>query len=129
MPKWSGRVGAKQDFDITDRFAAFIGLNARVQSRASGAFGTYNDSQLGYRSFKLRGYGILDLRAGGNSTNGHCHLQAFGNNVTNTFYWNQVVQSGDVIVRYAGLPTTYGMTQVINTKSLLVCLRRTSRSA
>ncbi len=110
VPKWSGRFGAQYDFDLNDRYAAFIGLNARIQSRASGAFGTYNDAQLGYPSFELRGYGILDLRAGINSNDGHWHLQVFGNNVTNTYYWNQVVRSGDVIVRYAGLPTIYGIT-------------------
>ena len=32
------------------------------------------------------------------------------NNVTNTYYWNQVLKSGDVVVRFAGLPTTYGLT-------------------
>ncbi len=110
IPKWAARIGGQYDFDINDRYAAFIGASFRYQSRSLGAFGTQNDLQEGLPSFEVRDYGIVDLRAGVNTSDGHWHLQVFGNNVTNTYYWNQVVRSGDVVVRFAGVPTTYGLT-------------------
>ena len=110
VPKWAARLGGQYDFDINDRYAAYLGASFRYQSRSQGAFGTQNDLQQGLPSFEVRDYGILDLRAGVNTSDGHWHLQVFGNNVTNTYYWNQVVRSGDVVVRFAGLPTTYGIT-------------------
>ena len=110
IPKWAARLGAQYDFDVTDRYAAYVGASFRYQSRSQGAFGTQNDLQQGLPSFEVRDYGIVDLRAGVNTSDGHWHLQVFGNNVTNTYYWNQVVRSGDVAVRFAGLPTMYGLT-------------------
>ena len=110
IPKWAARLGGQYDFDVTDRYAAYVGASFRYQSRSQGAFGTQNDLQQGLPSFEVRDYGIVDLRAGVNTSDGHWHLQVFGNNVTNTYYWNQVVRSGDVVVRFAGVPTTYGIT-------------------
>ncbi len=110
VPKWSARLGAQYSFDLSDRFSAFVGASGRYQGKSAGAFGTQNDAQLGYPSFEIRDYAILDLRAGINTSDGHWHLEVFGNNVTNEYYWNQVVRSGDLIDRFAGLPTMYGAT-------------------
>ena len=100
-------VAQETGLDLHDRCGAFFGTSLRYQSRSQGAFGTQNDLQQGLPSFEVRDYGILDLRAGVNTADGHWHLQVFGSNVTNTYYWNQVVRSGDVVVRFAGLPTMY----------------------
>ena len=110
VPRWALRAGSEYDFEVSDRVGAFVGASYRYQSRTIGAFGTANSEQLGFASYGIRNYFILDLRAGLNSSDGHWHMQVFGNNVTNTYYWTQVARNVDVIVRYPGLPTTYGLT-------------------
>jgi iron complex outermembrane recepter protein len=34
----------------------------------------------------------------------------WGRNVTNKFYWDNVAHPYDTIVRYAGMPATFGIT-------------------
>jgi outer membrane receptor protein involved in Fe transport len=34
----------------------------------------------------------------------------WGKNVTNKYYWQNVISANDVVTRYAGAPATYGVT-------------------
>ena len=34
----------------------------------------------------------------------------WGKNITNTYYWTNVVSGYDTVSRFAGLPATYGVT-------------------
>jgi outer membrane receptor protein involved in Fe transport len=58
----------------------------------------------------VKAYAIADLRVGLLSRNGHWRFEAFGNNVTNTYYWTEATLSGESVVRFAGMPATYGVT-------------------
>jgi outer membrane receptor protein involved in Fe transport len=58
----------------------------------------------------IDGYTTLDLRLSATSPYGHWKFMAFAKNVFNSFYWNNVVTSFDTTSRYAGMPTTYGVT-------------------
>ena len=58
--------------------------------------------------FRVDSYTVLDLRAGLESDKWRVFL--WGKNVGNTYYWNNVNPSFDVVVRYAGMPATYGIT-------------------
>lgn len=61
--------------------------------------------------FVTRQYATLDLRAGYTAPNGNWRLQLWGKNVTNKYYWTNVVTAGDVAAaRLAGMPATYGVT-------------------
>jgi outer membrane receptor protein involved in Fe transport len=57
-----------------------------------------------------KSYALLDLRAGLISSDGHWHIQVFGDNVTNTYYWTGARLTGDSVVRFTGMPMTYGVT-------------------
>jgi iron complex outermembrane receptor protein len=109
-PKWSFGVGARYDWNVSSRYFAYIGMDARYQSETQGAFGTYNAIQEGLPSLVIKAYGVLDLRAGLESDDGHWRFAVFGNNVTNEYYWTQAIRTSDNAVRYAGLPLTYGLT-------------------
>jgi outer membrane receptor protein involved in Fe transport len=73
--------------------------------------------QPGYRSkvsladtYELPRYALLDLRAGVEAEDGSWRVMVWGKNVTNKYYWQNVVTSYDVVTRYAGQPATYGIT-------------------
>ncbi|MFN2169356.1 MAG: hypothetical protein ACK2U9_24245, partial [Anaerolineae bacterium] len=53
---------------------------------------------------------LVDLRAGVESETGGWRVWAWGRNVTGKHYWNQSVHVNDVILRYTGMPATYGVT-------------------
>jgi iron complex outermembrane recepter protein len=42
--------------------------------------------------------------------NGPWRFELWGHNVTNTYYWTGADHVNDVLVRYAGMPVTYGFT-------------------
>jgi iron complex outermembrane recepter protein len=53
-------------------------------------------------------YTLLDLRVG--VTKGNWTLQFWGRNVTNTWYWTGAYHVNDVLLRYTGMPATFGAT-------------------
>ena len=54
-------------------------------------------------------YAVMDVRAGLMTDDGHWKVQAFVDNVTNRYYWNQSRLVGDAVARFAGLPRIYGV--------------------
>ena len=63
----------------------------------------YGDTDL-----EIPSRGLLDLWAGVET--GSWRVCAWGRNVTDDYYWNQVQHVNDVLLRYAGMPVTYGLT-------------------
>ncbi|WP_293681989.1 TonB-dependent receptor, partial [uncultured Phenylobacterium sp.] len=57
---------------------------------------------------KLKGYALVDLRAGVDG--GAWTAQAWMRNATNKHYWTSAVHVNDVLLRYTGMPRTYGVT-------------------
>jgi outer membrane receptor protein involved in Fe transport len=108
-PRWAGGLDAQYRWDINPRYSAYVGADARYQSRSQGAFGTQSGIDAGYPSFYINSYAILDLRAGVESANGQWRLEVYGNNVTNTYYWTQVARPAEAVVRMAGLPDIFGV--------------------
>ena len=51
---------------------------------------------------------LVDLRAG--IQFGDWRIWAWGQNVTDKHYWNQVAHVNDVMLRFTGMPETYGLT-------------------
>jgi iron complex outermembrane recepter protein len=82
---------------------AFIGGGVTYKSSTSAAFA-------GGPLFSIDAYALLDLRAGMESADGRWRLTAWGHNVTNKYYWNNVIKVVDTIGKYAGMPATYGIT-------------------
>ena len=52
------------------------------------------------------GYVLVDLRVG--VTHDNWTFQLWGRNVGNTWYWNSANHVNDVLIRYTGMPATYG---------------------
>ena len=54
-------------------------------------------------------FSLIDLRAGISGNEGKWRVGLFGRNITDKYYWNTAVRRGDAVVRYAGMPATYGI--------------------
>jgi outer membrane receptor protein involved in Fe transport len=101
-PKWSLDGSLDYSWDVTSRLSAFVGGTITYRSATSGAIG-------GEPIEKIDPYTLLDLRAGVESMDGKWRIQAWGKNVTNKYYWTNVVHTFDTIIRYTGRPALYGV--------------------
>lgn len=79
-----------------------FGASVNYRSKAYGDFKP--DPRLA-----IENYMLVDLRAGIESNDQRWRVGAFGRNITNKYYWTTVVRRGDAVVRYAGMPATYGI--------------------
>ena len=102
-PRWSGAGAADYRFPLSSRFDGFVGGDLTYQSRTNSQLG---EQPLTY----VRGYGLLDLRAGLEAPDGKWRVSLYGRNVTNEYYWTAAYRITDTSVRYAGRPATYGIT-------------------
>jgi iron complex outermembrane recepter protein len=120
-PKWSFNADSQYTWDLNDRYSAYIGMDGRYQTQSQGVFGAYAAAeageihtappvQTGNLTMINDAYGVADIRAGIQSRDGHWRYQVFGNNVTNAYYWNQTRLEGEGVVRFSGMPFTYGVT-------------------
>ena len=111
-PKYAANLNAEYRFPLSDSRTAFIGFKDTYRSSTIGVIGggknppnaTPQDKLL----FGIDAYSLLDVRAGIDGDNWQAML--WGKNVTNKYYWNSVAPAFDSIVRYAGMPATYGVT-------------------
>ena len=61
-----------------------------------------------YDPSNVPAYTLLDLRAG--IAKDAWRMQVWGRNVTDEWYWTAADRVNDTILRYTGMPTTYGFT-------------------
>lgn len=101
-PKWQISSDVEYRHNIGTSKVAFIGAGYTYRS---STYGDFKPNQLLY----IDSYGVLDLRAGVEDADGRWRVSIYGQNVTNEYYWQSAVRRGDAVVRYAGMPVTYGI--------------------
>lgn len=101
-PKWSINAGGEYEFALNDWLNAVLGADLTYRSETSAFFGNIANQQIG-------AYTLLDLRAGIESADGRWNATVWGNNVTNEYYWSNVVRGSDGIARAAAKPASYGV--------------------
>jgi len=101
-PKFSSSATADYDWSISAKWMATIGATLTQQSLS---YATVGPTPID----RIDPYVLLDLRAGLATQDGRYRIQLWGKNVTNRFYWNNVSHPYDTVVRYAGMPVTYGI--------------------
>ena len=108
-PQWSLNYGVRYDWWVSKALSAYVNLDGSYQTRTSSAFGDTAAHAEG-PSLKNRAYGLLNLGVGVERRDDHWRAEIWGKNVTNTYYWNTAFYEDDPVVRYTGLPATYGVT-------------------
>lgn len=99
-PKVQASLDVQYDWELDQGWSAFVGANATYQDSTQAAFGSDD-------RFNIPSYTLVDLRAG--VERGPWRFSAWGRNVTDEFYLNNVSFSADSMVRYQGMPRTYGI--------------------
>lgn len=101
-PKWQVLGDVQYEFPVTSTLNAFLGGNVLHNTRTNSTLGDPASS-------RIRNFTTLDLRAGVNGPGDRWSLSVWGRNVTNEYYWTNQFATQDVIVRYAAMPATYGV--------------------
>jgi len=128
-PKYYANVDVQYQRILNDGLIVFAGANLNYQSKTKGFFfdtceeagvsctrdavqgavDTNGDPIVhGDTDLPINSRALLDLRAG--VEKGPWRVWAWGQNVTNKHYWNQVAHVNDVLLRFTGMPATYGLT-------------------
>ena len=100
-PRWQFTSDAEYDFPLSGGALGFVGGSLSYRSKSNAAFGERPE-------FALRGYALLDLRAGVEWDK--WRAQIWGRNINNKYYWVNVSHILDTVARFSGAPATYGMT-------------------
>ena len=106
-PKWQLNGDVDYNWQISSQLTAFVGANVSYRSSTTGDFKP--DPRVA-----VDPYTLLDLRAGFEDVNKRWRVNFYGRNVTNKYYWTTATRRGDTIVRFAGMPVTYGIDLTLN---------------
>jgi outer membrane receptor protein involved in Fe transport len=108
-PKWHVDADVQYTWPLGDKLQAFVGANLTYQSFTRSFF--YNREPTSVQPpsvLDLPERALLDLRAGVDA--GDWRVQGWVRNATDKYYWTTAVHVNDVMLRYAGMPRTYGVT-------------------
>lgn len=124
-PKVTGNLDVQYEWTLQNGWLAFVGANANYQDETTGFFYdrcqeegvscTRTDLQglVGDSKLTIKERTLVDLRAG--LEYGNWRVWAWGRNVTDEYYWNQAQHVNDVLIRFTGMPATYGLSVSLRT--------------
>lgn len=118
-PKWQGQVDLDYEWQAASNVRPFLGATVNARTGTS----SYPDGENitlpavpdasaapgATHPFAIRGYATLDLRAGADIGD-HARVMVWGKNVTNEYYWQNVIYVFDTGFRLAARRATYGVT-------------------
>lgn len=101
-PKYQLVVDGDYTIPVTDTLDASLGVNVNYRSSTNAGFG--GDPRLA-----IDPYTLVDARIGIAASDQRWSATIYGQNIFNTYYWNNVARLSDVVRRYTGMPVTYGV--------------------
>ena len=109
-PKVTITGDVEYKFPVSTNAKAYFGVNALHDSDTSTALANTTTATVNADPrFDVKAYTLVDLRAGAEFPNSHTRLGIYVRNVGNQYYWTNVQDTLASIVRYAGMPRTYGV--------------------
>ncbi|HOA49226.1 MAG TPA: TonB-dependent receptor [Novosphingobium sp.] len=102
-PEWQANANIEYKWNVSSDWSAFVGGNIAYHGKTNGAFGQI-------KSYEIKDYTLVDLRAGVESDSGRYRLFAWGTNVFNEYYWMTAARNFDSDARNMGQPARYGVT-------------------
>lgn len=120
-PRWTGNMDVQYEWRLDNGLIPFVGMNMNYQSETRSFF--YDRCKeadrtctrevhpflVGDSEMIINERMLVDVRAGVEASDGKWRLWAWSRNVTDKHYWNQSVHVNDVLLRYTGMPRTYGL--------------------
>ena len=113
---WQAIANASYEWDISSTLVGMVALDVSYTGDAladyKGDDATTTDGEpYQYDSrFDIDSYTLVNARIGISAGDGTWRAYAWGRNITDEFYYSNVQQASDMLVRYAGMPRTYGAT-------------------
>lgn len=101
-PKWSGSLDAEYTRPITAALDGFAGISVDYQDKTNAGFGNLPTT-------RIDAYTTVDLRAGISNDTDNWRVTLWAKNVGNEYYWTNVVRAIDTVIRYTGMPQTFGI--------------------
>ena len=95
------------DTPITDTLGLQVALNARWQDDSAADLG---DSP----SYVIDAYGLINDSVGIHDLDGKWSASLWARNLTDEYYWTSVASNANVVVRFPGMPATYGASFTLN---------------
>jgi outer membrane receptor protein involved in Fe transport len=100
--KWQFNGDVGHSWGVHEDVNAFVGASATYRSSTLGDFKP--DPRI-----EITGYTLIDLRAGIEAPDHSWRLSVYGRNVADKYYWVTATRRSDAIVRFSGMPATYGV--------------------
>ncbi|GAB3104051.1 TonB-dependent receptor [Pseudomaricurvus hydrocarbonicus] len=107
-PEFQFTALVNYEHDISDNLIASIGADVSYSGSTQSDYAS-SEAPLD-PVFELDSYTLLGLRAGLRAADDQWSLILWGRNVTDEFYANNTMKSTDSILRFNGMPATYGLT-------------------
>jgi len=112
-PKYQAGLNASYEVPLGNALRGFIGADVSYRSSAVSIVGGQQDPPALISPYKnifgIPSYSIVNARLGVKSADSRWALSVFGKNITNKYYWNNVISANDIIARFTGMPATYGV--------------------
>ena len=109
-PKLTAIADAEYEFPVGSSVEAYLGVSATHNSKTSSTLANSDTATINRDArFDMRGYTLVDLRAGINIPDSKIRAGVFVRNVGNVYYWTNVQDTLASVSRFAGMPRTYGV--------------------
>ena len=109
-PAFTMTSDAEYKAPIRENMLGFFGASFTYNSKTSTALANTTTIYVAADPrFDIKAYGLVDLRAGFEFPNTNVRVGAYVRNLANTYYWTNAQDTLASIVRYAGMPRTYGI--------------------
>ena len=110
-PDWQGSADAQYRFAISSTLNGFAGATATGRSSTNGQLLSGSASVATLENLlKIKGYVLVDLRAGIETEDKQWRVDVWGRNVFSKYYTNGNTRNSDFVTQFAGMPATYGVT-------------------
>ncbi len=114
-PRHQVAISANYNPEISSHLKLLAGATLNFRSSTIATLGgDVNPSTINATStncvYCIGDYALLDAQFGVEDADGRWRAFIWGKNITNTYYWTNVVSGYDTVSRFAGLPATYGVT-------------------
>lgn len=101
-PKLMASGSLVADVPVNSSIAVLGAINANYQSRSSAVLGREP-------GFDIKSYTLVGVKAGVHDQRDRWSVEAFVNNVFNTYYYTSAQRGNETLLRYAGMPRTLGV--------------------
>ncbi|BCW88428.1 Vitamin B12 transporter BtuB [Alphaproteobacteria bacterium SO-S41] len=106
-PKWQSSLTLTYNTPINETLGFQMAINGRYQSKSASDLG--DDPRFG-----IKAYGLLNASVGVYALDDKWRFSVWGRNLTDEYYWSSVSSNANLVVRFPGMPRTYGASLTFN---------------